>query len=223
MKSGNLIQVIVDKPTQFVRTLFRDKAAADLFLEIANYLIGKDHQLVVRTDCSTIGLSRPGERYWFYVAIGEDSLCCRFKQRPSIESYPNGSKKYYYTLCDEVAQYYAEHPEKFLIGGAIPAAGNKKATKSTPKKISDITVEPDESGFLGVQNHADAATALPKSCDTCFLRISERCCELSNAVCEDYRPGVFISQKERASWPTGGDATAGRKDHQKRYFRGQST
>ena len=46
------------------------------------------------------------------------------------------------------------------------------------------------------------------SCDNCQLRKSERCTQIRNELCNDYRAVPFISQEEKENWPSYGDATA---------------
>lgn len=216
----HLINIVVDKPIQFVRTLLEDKNSADLFLEIANYLIVSDPLLVVRTDCSTIGLSRPGERYLFYVAVGKDTLACKFKHWEKTKAYPSGSRQYYRSCCDEVVAYYAKHPEQFWIG----------VSTCLPRRSADIAASPiraaeetQETIFPAAVKQEENPVRPERSCDTCFLRVSEQCSSLSNILCEDYRPGVFVSREEMELWPTGGDATTSIENFQERYYHNRST
>ena len=57
-----------------------------------------------------------------------------------------------------------------------------------------------------------------KTCDRCALRVNGSCGQLSNNVCDDYRPVQHIPKEEFDNFPKYGDATAYKmRDH--RHFR----
>ena len=209
MAETAVLTVCVDKPTQFIRNFFDNKAAAEMFLRIGRFLARQDDQLIVRTDCSIIGMSRPGERYWFYVSKKDGQWQIKFKHVQEAKAFPEGRAEEYHQLCLEILRYYASNTEEFLLG-------------SKDTKVESAPMVPVEKAY-SERGTAEEKTRPERSCENCHLRVSERCSSLSNIVCEDYIPRVYVAQEERANWPTSGDATATRNEFWTRRYRDRST
>jgi len=225
------ITIYVDKPVTFIQNFFKDKKASDQFLEIAKYLMEKDENLIIRTDCAIIGLSYPGERYWCYAVQKESVWKIKFKHHASNIPISGTSRDEFRVRCDECYDYYNKNKSEFLIGVAKCPDGPDVQTVSEENEHR-VQIKADIKDLCDEESDREDARrrvaeldkkVFKRECYTCKLHYNDKCSEWKDIVCDDYIPRYQPSQEELAVWPTHGDATATDSEHGKRYFEGQST
>ena len=199
------VKVAISKPVQFIRNFFGDEKVATVFLQMAEYLCAQDTQLVVRTDGTMMGVSRPGERYWFYVAREGNHFYARFCHLRGKKGFPEGK---YFSICNDLLAYYGTHAEQFRPVQELP---QEQKTQTTAPAAAETKEKREEKPIL------------EKSCENCYLRVSEQCSSLRGVVCEDFSPKLVLSKAEIDLWPTSGDATCTREEYWQRFYRNQST
>ena len=96
-----------------------------------------------------------------------------------------------------------------LTGDAYKAVpkNNEAEKESSKSKIEELKTIPVYK----------AEPEIKKSCDNCFLRISEECTVVKAVLCKDYKAAPPATREEKEARPDKGDASAFREG-EKRYY-----
>ena len=208
--SNNQFTIYVSSPDRYLQNCFGTIALVNAFESLVEYMLKKETALIVRSEHATIGVSRPNERYWFYVSWKEGKSQIKFQHWSQSEPFKKGLLNQYKQACDEVAALYRNSPETFYTGS--------RTTKSEPT-FAEKNALPAAS--IAVANSSPNPTEPLRSCESCHLRRNEACSSLRGEVCEDYEAAFTISEEEKALWPKEMDSTRikvkiGRQQEKKR-------
>ena len=77
----------VSHPDRYLQNCFGDKTMVKAFEDLAQYVLGKEKVLLVRSEHSTIGVSRPNEKYWFYVSWKDGEARIKFQHWKQSERF----------------------------------------------------------------------------------------------------------------------------------------
>ncbi len=102
-----------------------------------------------------------------------------------------------------------------IATGSNPIEPAKPAAPVKPVEKSPADTQKDAE-YVAFREKMQAL-ASERSCDNCMERKSERCTQIKNQLCSDYRPLPYFSEAEKANWPKYGDATAARLGEKNRY------
>ena len=183
----------VSHPDRYLQNCFGDKTLVKAFEDLAQYALGKEKVLLVRSEHATIGVSRPNEKYWFYVSWKDAEARIKFQHWKQSERFEKKSMKQYKQACDEVAVLYQNSPEEFFTGIHKKGTETLEVGKNTPIKVVE---KPD----------SQPQQVWVNSCENCYLKQNGQCSSLKGELCADYEQGFTNSKEYMDLWPKEMDA-----------------
>lgn len=118
-----------------------DVELIEKFIELAAHMMELDSDVIVRCNSSIIGVSKPGEKYRFYVSNRDNNFSIKYKNESQLRSFQETPIKDLYALNVTCNKFFQDNPQEIAVKSIEK---NESVVESTDKSHKNKKLDKSE-------------------------------------------------------------------------------